>query len=211
MPDQPLIPPPPATPARPRRKGRMGLRILPFIPILLAILIAFIIRQFPNRPTPMMEKELIGAKAPDFSLRDAHKAEGDDPVTLSLLIDKSAVLIIFFRSYSCPRCVACLSAITDELEAFTKAGIQVIAISPDSPANTRDSIQTYGDFPFPLLSDRDDKVARAYGLLASDGTFFHGVFIVDQDRRIQFAVRVVEPYTDTQNLLDAGKKLQIPR
>jgi peroxiredoxin len=208
MPDQPQIPPPPVTP---RRKARRDSRILPFIPIMLAVAIAFIVRQYINRPATVVEKELVGTKAPDFSLRDAHKTEGDDPVTLSLLIDKSPVLIIFFRSYSCPRCVAALVAVTDEFEAFTKAGIQVIAISPDTVANTRDSIQTYGDFPFPLLSDRDDKAARAFGLLASDDTYFHGIFIIDQDRRIQFAVRTEEPYTDTQSLLEAGKKPQKPR
>jgi peroxiredoxin len=209
MADEPPISAPPEEPCR---RAGLGLRVLPFVPIVVALATALIVRQFYPKPAPAkLGNELIGTKAPDFSLRDVHKEEGEAAVTLSLLAEKGPVVVVFYSSYVCPRCVGHLKAIADEFEAFTDAGLQVIAISPDTPANTRDSIQTYGDFPFPLLFDRESKVAGAFGLVNADGNYLPGVFIIDRDRRIQFAARSEAPEVDIGNVLELGRKLQKPQ
>ena len=205
-------PPISAASEKPCRKMGLGLRVLPLVPIVAALATALIVRQFYPKPAAVkLGSDLIGTKAPDFSLRDVHKEEGEAAVTLSLLAEKGPVVVVFYSSYVCPRCVGHLSAIADEFEAFTDAGLQVIAISPDTPANTRDSIQTYGDFPFPLLFDRESKVAGAFGLVNADGNYLPGVFIIDRDRRIQFAARSAEPEVDIGNVLEFGRKLQKPQ
>lgn len=211
-PESPVSTSPTALPAVPLPKGgfaraSFAARLVPFIPILLALVVAFAARYFMTSAPPMKEKDLIGTKAPDFSLRDAHKEESDDPVTLSLLADKGPVVIVFYRGYGCSRCMGHLALIGGQIEDYEQAGVQVLAISPDTPANTKDSIATFQqDFPFPLLSDRDNKVARAYGLLAADGSFLHGVFVIDRERRIQFAAKTDEPYGDAAMLLEIAKK-----
>ncbi|HEY4328440.1 MAG TPA: redoxin domain-containing protein [Phycisphaerae bacterium] len=200
------------------KSRRTGLLVLPFVPIALAIIVAVAVRVYRHdtaageaSTAPIIPTEkLLGTKAPDFSLRDAHAADDDAPVTLSLAVDKGPVLLVFYFGYSCPRCIGHLSTIDGELEEFSKAGLQVMAISPWSVANTRDSIQTYGDFHFPLLSDPEGKVAKAYGLIDDNGEALHGIFIVDRERRIQFAARTDHPFTDLDEVLAAGKKLQTP-
>jgi len=182
--------------------------LVPFVPIVLALVIALIARHFQPAQAEVSEK-MVGMKAPDFSLRDAHQEAGDEPVTLSILTDKSPVLIVFFMGYSCPKCIGHLGALGDMVDDFAQAGVQIIAISPWTVTNTRDSIQTYGDFPFPLLSDLDGKVARAYGLVDSDGQPLHGVFLVDKERRIQFAAKTDHPYTDIGDLLKRAQNLQL--
>jgi len=193
-------------PVKPRRKAGVGMRVLPLVPIVVALVTALVVRQFNKPAAPKPSNEMIGMKAPDFTLRDAHKEEGEAGVTLSLMVEKGPVLMVFFRGYFCERCVGHLRAIGDEMEAFNEAGVQVIAISPDTSANMRDSIEIYGDLPFPLLSDPEDKLAEAYGLVVGDEVY-HGVFLVDRNRRIQFAAKTEEPYSDIMNLLEVGKKL----
>jgi len=178
--------------------------LIPFVPILLALATAFIAHQiFGNGGMDAMNqgKDLTGTLAFDFSLRDAHKEEGDEPVTLSLMVNKGPVVIIFYQGYACPRCIGHLALVANQIEDYQKAGVQIVAISPDTPANTRDSIRSYGDFPFPLLSDRDSKVARAYGLEMPDGGFYHGVFVIDMDRRIRFYKKTDHPYEDIESVL----------
>lgn len=193
--------------------------IVPFVPIVLALAAAMIARHYQKSDSMRMGAGDAGATgmanphglkvdslAPDFSLPDAHAADGDEPVTLSILTERSPVLIVFYLSYSCPRCVGNLAEIDARLAEFKKAGVQVIAISPDTPAETRDSIQAYNtDFHFPLLSDRDLKTFRVYGLLGDDGHPMHGAFIVDKNRHIRFTSGASDhPFDDIDRLLEAG-------
>jgi peroxiredoxin len=214
MAEAPQTPSPSSTavpsPAPPAPGRRLVSRILPFIPIALAVGVALAYRHY-YYPQPVFktDADLVGAKAPDFSLRDAHKEPGDPLVTLSLLVEKSPVMLVFYRGYSCPRCMWHLQLVDDQIDEFANAGLQVVAISPDTPANTRDSIDTYNqDFPFPLLYDPDDKVARAYDLPGQDGYYLHGVFVVDMERRIRFAARTQEQYPAILDVVEVGKKLQ---
>jgi peroxiredoxin len=189
--------------------------LIPFIPIALALAVASGVWYYKSRHHSSPEMTTtgphtlkIGSLAPDFSLPDAHKQSGDEPVTLSILADKSPVLVLFYLGYSCPRCVGHLQEISDRIEDFKKAGLQIIAISPDTLAETKDSITTYGDFHFPLLSDQDEKVARVFGLIEPDGGMHHAVFLIDTNRRIQFFNISDHPDTDIDGLLAMAANLQ---
>jgi peroxiredoxin len=50
------------------------------------------------------------------------------------------------------------------LPEFGRRGIQIVAISVDSPEDSQRLVQTQG-YSFPLLSDRDAATIRAYGVL----------------------------------------------
>jgi peroxiredoxin len=190
---------------------------VPFIPIFLAILAAVVISRLrPAAPHGGMTGAMsmpaadrthavdVGDKAPDFTLTDVH---GEAPVTLSQLADKGPVLLIYYLGYSCPRCVANLHEIAGRKDEFDKLGVQIVAASPNTVAETRDSINTYADFPFPLLADPQLKVARAYGLEYGD-TLLHGAFAVDPHRTLQFAMKSSHPYDNIDNLLGTFKMIK---
>ncbi len=160
------------------------------------------------RPHTSPKSDAVDASppAPDFSLRDGATVEGDDLVTLSHLVAQGPVLLIFHIGFYCPPCVEHLRKIADHIDEFETAGVQVVAISPDSPDDIREAILSWGEFPFPLLSDRDNAVARAYGLETNDGMFLHGSFVIDKQRRIRFAGRSADPVGEVSELLDAGEK-----
>ena len=77
------------------------------------------------------------AISPDFTLAEVHDADKPESMTLSMMADKGPVVVVFYLSYSCSRCVTHLKEMGDLLPEFEKAGLQVVAISPDTPANTR--------------------------------------------------------------------------
>ncbi len=177
--------------------------ILPFVPIVIAVGVALTARYL-HKPPPI---QAINEPAPDFTLLDAHDQEGDEPLTLSIMTDRSPVVLIFYLSYSCSRCMGNLMDLDGRLDDFRKAGLQVVAISQDTPAFTRDSIERYNDFGFPLLYDKDGKVAKRYGAIDHLGNPLHGAFIVDKQRRIRFKYVGKEPFGDADELLEAGRML----
>ncbi len=202
---------PPTLPARQPRS--LFFILLPLAPIVVAIGIALAVKRYGLAPdvatsTSKAPGVQVGALAPDFSLPDVHKAEGDEPVTLSLAAKKSPVLLVFILGYNCERCTAHLRELDARLDEFEKAGVQIMAISPDMPANLRDSIQTFGDFHFPFLSDMDAKVARAYGLRDDADNPLHGLFLVDTHRRVVLSEATDHPYDEMDNVLEAARKLQ---
>lgn len=145
----------------------------------------------------------LGSKAPDFTLPDAHKGN----VTLSELMKKGPVLIVFHLGYSCPRCVSHLRELALRKAEFDEYGTQIVAIGPDSVDDTQQSIEAYGDFPFPMLCDPELKVYHAYGLQAGPDTIYHGVFIVDPHDVVRMGAKSTHPIEDYASMLKCVEKV----
>jgi peroxiredoxin len=190
------------------------------VPILLALLVGFAASRLlpPSHPAshymepppqaapehPILD---VGSPSPDFTLRDAH---GEGKITLSQVLNNQPVLLVYYLGYSCPRCVANLHELADRKADFDKLGIQILAVGPDTVANLRDSLDRYADFPFPMLSDSDQKVARALGLVYGEPgaeEMFHGVFVIDTSRKIQFAMKSSHSYDNFETLLSVCRSL----
>ena len=84
----------------------------------------------------------------------------------------------------------------DEIEKFQRAGIQPFGVNPagvDAHAKYAGKFQ----FPFPLLSDAERTIARAYHALKDDD---HGiqrtVYVIRKDGAIAFAQRGAPPVDD---------------
>ncbi len=102
----------------------------------------------------------IGETAPDFSL----PGSVPEPLTLAALRAKGPVALVFVRSADwCPFCrnqLKNLEAARADIEA---AGVQLVALSYDSPATNAAAAEKLG-LKFPLLSDAGSKVIDAYGI-----------------------------------------------
>ncbi len=101
----------------------------------------------------------VGAHAPDFQLLD-HRGE---TISSAELLSYGPLVVIFFRGRWCPFCVAQLEAINFILPAITSAGASLVAISPQSVKQSFFMADQH-KLGFPLLSDRGNKVASAFGL-----------------------------------------------
>lgn len=145
---------------------------------------------------------MIGTQAPDFSLADAQRP---GQVSLSALAKTGPVIVIFHRGLHCSICAAHLAGISRSFDGFKSAGVQVVAIGPDTPEQARDALGADGSMPFPLLSDPDDRVARAYKLARDDGYILHATFVVDTHGRIRWGGTSDDPVGEAAELLAKAK------
>ncbi|MFZ0663937.1 MAG: redoxin domain-containing protein [Acidobacteriaceae bacterium] len=102
----------------------------------------------------------VGAKAPDFTLRDS----SGRAVKSSDLLALGPVILDFFRGRWCPYCVTELEMWRDLYSAIRERGALIVAISPQTIRQS-DFTQDQHEIPFPLLNDDGCKVSEQFGLV----------------------------------------------
>ena len=100
----------------------------------------------------------VGDKAPDFTL----PADGGGTISLKALKGKPVVLY-FYPKDDTSGCTAEACAFRDALPDFSKVKAEIVGVSRDSVAS-HDAFKQKFDLPFPLASDQDGEVCRAYGV-----------------------------------------------
>lgn len=127
----------------------------------------------------------VGDQAPDFDAVDQHGTKQ----RLSEALRSGPVILYFYPADFTPLCTAQACAVRDTSPALEEASIRILGVSPQSEESHTRFAERYG-LDFPLLSDTDKSIIRAYGV---DGPLGFGVrratFLIGQDGRI--ARRVV--------------------
>jgi peroxiredoxin len=100
-----------------------------------------------------------GDKAPEFSLTDAD----GNIYNSSDLLARSPLVVTFYRGVWCPYCNMDLAALEAERAEIEARGVRLVAISPQTAANSRKS-QRDNKLNFPILSDKDSEVANKFGI-----------------------------------------------
>jgi peroxiredoxin len=100
-----------------------------------------------------------GDMAPSFVL----EAQDGTRVASRSLLAAGPLAVTFYRGVWCPYCNMELQALQQALPALTEAGAQLVAISPQTRANSRKSVRE-NRLDFPILSDPENKTAEAFGL-----------------------------------------------
>lgn len=101
-----------------------------------------------------------GDTAPAFELPDAMGRS----VRLTDLLAKGPVIVSFYRGQWCPFCSLELRGLQQALDEVDAAGASLVAISPNTPDVSRETVEEL-DLDFPVLSDRDNQVARQFNLV----------------------------------------------
>ena len=101
----------------------------------------------------------IGNYAPDFSGKDQFGNE----FILSETLKDNQVLLIFYRGYWCPYCTKYLALFTDQLETLQEKGVQIIAVSPESPMYVDQTRETT-NLEIPFISDSTNSIMTNYGV-----------------------------------------------
>jgi peroxiredoxin len=82
-------------------------------------------------------------------------------------------------------------------------GAEPCAIVPDGALGAAAFLATL-DYPFPVLVDADQRVAAAYGALASDGTARPTLALVGEDGRLLHRQAGVPPVDELLAILSGG-------
>ena len=140
----------------------------------------------------MSEPLAVGAKAPSFS------AQASDGKTYALadVLKRKHVALVFYPANNTPGCNRQLSAARDETAKLERAGIQPFGVNPAAVDSHWKYAEKMG-FPFPLLSDADRAIARAYHALKDDDRgIARTVYVVARDGTIALAARGAPPVDD---------------
>ena len=111
-----------------------------------------------------------GKKAPDFTLLD----QDGEKVKLSGFKGKT-VVVFFYPKAMTPGCTRESCDFRDEIAAFKKKKAVVLGISKDTPAGQKKFQEKYA-LPFPLLSDADLEVQKAWGVWGEKTMYGKKVF-----------------------------------
>ncbi|WP_082016718.1 peroxiredoxin-like family protein [Cupriavidus sp. IDO] len=100
-----------------------------------------------------------GDMAPTFELED-----GDGKmVSCSKLLEEGPLVVCFHRGAWCPYGNTELPALQEAFPLFKAEGANLVAVSPQTPTNSRKSAHDW-NISFPILSDTGGKVAAAFGI-----------------------------------------------
>jgi peroxiredoxin Q/BCP len=136
----------------------------------------------------MSTRLAVGDAAPDFTLSDAD----GKPVSLSDYRGRR-VIVYFYPAASTPGCTKEACDFRDSLADMVDAGLDVIGISPDTPAKIAKFRDAEG-LNFPLLSDPDKEVLTAWGAFGEKKMYgktvtgvIRSTFVIDGDGKIEEA------------------------
>jgi peroxiredoxin (alkyl hydroperoxide reductase subunit C) len=129
---------------------------------------------------------LVGKKAPEFSAKAVINKMIVDNFSLSQL--KGQYIVLFFYplnfTFVCP---TELHAFQERIEEFKKRNCVLIGCSVDShyshaawlsTPKIRGGIQ---GIEYPIISDINKNIAKEYGVLASEGVAYRGLFLIDRE------------------------------
>jgi thioredoxin-dependent peroxiredoxin len=137
----------------------------------------------------MSERLQAGTPAPDFTLPDAD----GKPVSLSDFRGRR-VIVYFYPAAGTPGCTTEACDFRDNLAELNDAGVEVLGISPDTPAELAGFRDAEG-LTFPLLADPEKKVLQAWGAFGEKQNYgktvmgvIRSTFLIGADGTIEEAL-----------------------
>lgn len=133
---------------------------------------------------------VVAKKAPNFNVKD----ENSQPFQFYEALQKGPALLVFYPGDFRIFCTSQLCTYRDKWSDFKDLGVQVFGLSHNSSEEHKNFTEQY-QFPFPLLSDTDNAVARTFGCTSRYllGGVSRSVVVVSKSGMVLY--RYVEPTT----------------
>ena len=148
-----------------------------------------------------------GTQAPEFDLED----QDGKRHTLKSLLAKGPLILYFYPADFTPGCTKEACSFRDGYGAYKKAGVEILGVSPDSPASHAKFKEKYS-LPFTLLADEGHKVCDIYGVWGPKkfaGKSYEGVlrttFLINPEGKIIKVFENVKPDGHSDEILAAIK------
>jgi peroxiredoxin Q/BCP len=135
-------------------------------------------------------------RAPDFSVETT-----EGRLSLSDLLQSGKLVLTFYVEDGTPLCSSQVAAFQQDYPAFEETGARLLAVSADTPESHRAFVEKLGGLPFPLASDDDLSLARAYGVVDEDNKRSRrAVFVIDRDATVLRRIDFYNPSNSSQYL-----------
>jgi peroxiredoxin Q/BCP len=154
-----------------------------------------------------MAKLHAGDQAPNFNLSD----QDEKDVNLADFKGRK-LLLYFYPKADTPGCTKQACSVRDAKAELADLGVDVIGISPDAPGKQKKFDEKYG-LGFTLLSDQDNKVAKAYGAWGEKSMYgkkYEGIIrsalLVDEEGKVMQTWYKVSPKDTVPKVLETLEK-----
>lgn len=140
----------------------------------------------------------VGEAAPDFELADQ-----DGQIHSIEDYRGRWVALYFYPKDDTPGCTTEACEFRDDFYAFREADCQILGVSLDDMESHKAFAEKYG-LPFPLLADREGRVADAYGVKSRMLGFIvakRQTFIIDPDGNVAKHYDKVDPASHSRQVL----------
>jgi len=133
--------------------------ILPLSAVVIGGLIAYKLTRPPAAAVSMGEELLVAGRAPLFELYDEHS----QIVRLARYLGRHKLLVVFFDGSRGPDKSELLQQLKESYPQIHDTKAVLLAISTLRPAEHRQGAERGAHFPFPMLSDIDERVHQQWG------------------------------------------------
>ena len=154
-----------------------------------------------------MAKLKSGDRAPNFRLSNQNEKE----VNLQDFKGRK-LLVYFYPKADTPGCTKQACSVRDAKDQLADLGVDVIGISPDAPGKQK-KFDGKHNLGFTLLSDQDNKVAKAYGAWGEKSMYgkkYEGIIrsalLLDEEGKVMQTWYKVSPKDTVPNALKTLKE-----
>jgi peroxiredoxin Q/BCP len=145
----------------------------------------------------------VGDVAPDF---EGATADGTR-LGLKDFIGKKSVVLYFYPKDDTPGCTKEACSFRDNLQPIRSLGAEIVGVSLDNVDFHKRFAAKYS-LSFPFISDKDKRVAKAYGALRETGASTNRVtFLIDREGKIARIFPKVDVTRHAQEVVAALKEL----
>jgi peroxiredoxin Q/BCP len=151
-----------------------------------------------------MELKLkAGDTAPNF---EGPTSDGSK-LSLKNFLGKKNLVLYFYPKDDTPGCTKEACSFRDNLQLIRNMGAEIIGVSLDSIQSHSKFASKYG-LLFPLISDKDKRIANAYGVLKDTETSTNRVtFVIDKTGKVVKVFPKVDVTKHTEEVVSALKEL----
>ncbi len=151
-----------------------------------------------------MELKLkAGDTAPNF---EGPTSDGSK-LSLKNFLGKKNLVLYFYPKDDTPGCTKEACSFRDNLQLIRNMGAEIIGVSLDSIQSHSKFASKYG-LLFPLISDKDKRIANAYGVLKDTETSTTRVtFVIDKTGKVAKVFPKVDVTKHTEEVVSALKEL----
>ena len=136
---------------------------------------------------------MVTREAPDFTAQAVMGDNAFEELKLSSYRGKYVVLFFYPLDFTFV-CPSEIIAFNDQLAKFKGKNAEVIGVSVDSQythlawKKTPREEGGIGQIDYPLVSDLDKSISRAYGVLADEAVALRGLYLIDKEGIVRHAL-----------------------
>ena len=165
----------------------------------------------PDAITSLGPATWVPQLAPNFHL---DRGQGGKVALTNYTSKKQPLILVHYLGAGCLHCVEQLADLAPKASRFRRARLPILPIGTDDLQGARAFIQLSmesgqtGHLPFPILCDPLFDSFHAYGAWSGfTKEALHGTYMIDSEGRVRWRDISIEPFMETEFLLEECKRL----